>query len=30
MNSPIVLGIDLGTQGLIVVAFDVAKAQALG
>ena len=30
MNSPIVLGIDLGTQGLKVVAFDVASAQALG
>lgn len=30
MNSPIVLGIDLGTQGLKVVAFDVASAQVLG
>ncbi len=30
MNSPIVLGIDLGTQGLKVVAFDVANARVLG
>ena len=30
MNSPIVLGIDLGTQSLKVAAFDAASAQVLG